>query len=400
MKRSSVSSAVTQAVLLFLANGLLLGSWATAIPGLARRLDLGEGRLAVVLLGLATGGIAMMIAAPRLIGRVGHRPLSRISGVLSAFAFILPLTAPSWLTAIGATLFMGAVMGCMDIAMNTEAVVVEQRRGRPILSRLHGCFSIGALAGSLFGGLLIEAGVGQLGHGLATALLAGLVVVPTCIVRPDTVIDPVATQERPHGNNLRDALAALTLLAFIAFAGLVCEGAMIDWTVKLMRQYGEAPLAAAAVYGAFAGGMAVGRLSGDSFTLRIGDRVLLVAGCLIAAGGVGVMILSVRAAIALPAMLLAGLGVANIVPVVFRLAGAHGSNPASSLAFVTICAYCGLLVGPVAIGSIAEWTGLRLALFFVVAALLSAALAGRLRSVLTHGSASGNQQFVPVESTL
>ena len=54
----------------------------------------------------------------------------------------------------------GLFQGGLDVAMNTQGVTVEQAAGRPLMSRLHGMWSVGGLTGALIGAGAVSAGVG------------------------------------------------------------------------------------------------------------------------------------------------------------------------------------------------------------------------------------------------
>jgi hypothetical protein len=75
-----------------------------------------------------------------------------------------------------------------------------------------------------------------------------------------------------------------------------------------------------------------------------------------------------------------GLGLANVIPIVFRAAGSvPGLPPGHGLAAATTVGYCGYLAGPPAIGMVADVTGLPRALGLVVLAAAGiAVLASRL----------------------
>ena len=52
-------------------------------------------------------------------------------------------------------LLMGALIGCMDVAMNANAVEVERRLGRAIMSSSHGFWSLGGFVGGSAGSYVI-----------------------------------------------------------------------------------------------------------------------------------------------------------------------------------------------------------------------------------------------------
>ena len=66
-------------------------------------------------------------------------------------------------TAAAVLVLLGGLVGGMDVAMNANAVAVERRMGRAIMSSCHAWWSVGALIGAATGGVLI-ARFGPLGH--------------------------------------------------------------------------------------------------------------------------------------------------------------------------------------------------------------------------------------------
>ena len=69
----------------------------------------------------------------------------------------LPLVAlaPSFPALVAALALLGAANGVMDVAMNAHGVAVETRLQQPIMSSLHGMFSLGGLLGAGAGALLL-----------------------------------------------------------------------------------------------------------------------------------------------------------------------------------------------------------------------------------------------------
>ena len=65
----------------------------------------------------------------------------------------------------------GIGFGLLDVSMNVQAVAVEERYGRPIMSTFHGVFSVGGLVGAASAGVVAGAGVAPFPHllGVATA---------------------------------------------------------------------------------------------------------------------------------------------------------------------------------------------------------------------------------------
>ncbi|OWJ97119.1 hypothetical protein B6S59_05095 [Pseudomonas sp. A46] len=78
------------------------------------------------------------------------------------------------------------------------------------------------------------------------------------------------------------------------------------------------------------------------------------------------------------AILLVGLGAANIVPVLFSAAGRQGTMPANlAVAAVTTVGYAGVLAGPALVGFVAQGLGLVTAFVILGVLMLSAPLTAR-----------------------
>jgi hypothetical protein len=155
------------------------------------------------------------------------------------------------------------------------------------------------------------------------------------------------------------------------------EGAMIDWTaVYLGQELGASPAIAAAGYAAFAGGMAIGRFGGDIIRARSSAVLLVRAGALAAAVAIAAGAGSGMAAVLIGGLAIAGLGLANVVPVLFSAAGrTPGQAPATGVAAVATTGYFGLLVGPPLIGFIAEFSSLGTAFLMLAVSVFGVALA-------------------------
>jgi sugar phosphate permease len=169
----------------------------------------------------------------------------------------------------------------------------------------------------------------------------------------------------PHGIVL--LLAALALVMFLV------EGAILDWSALLVTGKGLVSEARGGLgYSIFAVAMTAGRLGGDFVSARIGDRAILFWGGLATIGGLALVLSAPIASVAMSGFLLIGLGASNIVPVLFRGAGAQRVMPAGlAVAAITTAGYAGNLVGPAAIGFVAKAVGLPVA-FWLLAALVGA----------------------------
>lgn len=365
----------------FLVAGFGIACWAPMVPFAKLRLGVDEGMLGALLLCLGAGSVLAMLATGALSSRFGTRPVILISGF--GLCAVLPLLAIlSTVPALGAALLLfGASLGSLDVAMNIHAVEVEKHAGRPLMSGFHALFSIGGFAGSLMMALLLSLGASA----LAGALLgAGLMALALIMAAP-RLLRTRAVEDGPHfalPHGIVLLLAGLTAITFLA------EGALLDWGALLLTEGGLVDVKRAGFgYMFFAIAMTLGRLTGDALTARIGDRAALLWGGVVAVAGFGVLIGAPVAAVAWAGFVLIGLGAANIVPVLFRQAASQNQMPAAlAIASISTTGYAGVLLGPAAIGLVAQYAGLSMS-FVMLAGLVC--LVPLCSGLVVRGRASG-----------
>ncbi|MDQ5819733.1 MAG: MFS transporter, partial [Actinomycetota bacterium] len=157
---------------IFFLNGLALASWVVRIPAVQEKLTLSEGLLGLALLGSAVGALAAMPTTGWFVARLGSRPVVGVTALLLCVSLTLPALAPNLALLVISLVMLGASNGVMDVSMNAQAVAVEKKYGRPIMSSFHAAFSLGGLAGAAGGGVVASLGVGALPHLAGVAALA------------------------------------------------------------------------------------------------------------------------------------------------------------------------------------------------------------------------------------
>jgi len=356
---------------IFLVNGLILGSWIPHIPLVQEKLIIGEGLLGLALLSMAAGAVIFMPISGVWITRLGSRKITTLTAFAYCFALPLPIMAPSFVTLLLALFFFGAFFGAMDVAMNAQAVAIEKRFTKPIMSSFHGFFSVGGLLGSGIGGLVLAFEVNPLLHAL---LISGLMFIITALVYRHFLPKNVDTTAKKTKFVLpRGPVLALGILAFMV---LLAEGAITDWSsVYITKVLQTGPGIAALGYASFSLMMAIGRLSGDRFVANMGAVKITRITSLIATIGLGTTLLIEHPIAAIIGFGCVGLGLSNLIPIIFSAAGRVPNMAAStSIAAVATAGYFGFLAGPPIIGLMAEYTGLPMALGLVVLAISSIAV--------------------------
>ncbi len=361
------SAARRASLLIFLVCGIGLSSWAPMVPFAKVNLGLDDAALGLVLLSLGAGAILTMPFTGFFINKFGSRRVMLVAAIVIAITLpllLLTSTAPQLAVAL---FVFGASIGSIDVAMNSHAVLVQDRYGRHIMSSFHGMFSLGGLLGSIGLGFLIKMGLSPtIAAGSISALLVIIAVSQYKNLFPKSEEKSVDsfTFSLPRGPVL-----ALGLMCFVFF---LAEGALLDWSaVFLQFNRNFEPSMAGLGYAVFSVAMAVMRLTGDKIVHKIGSSKVVLIGALVSAAGYMLAVMVPWQGAALIGFALVGLGAANVVPVFFTAAGNIPNIPASvSLPAVTTLGYMGQLAGPAMIGFIAEASSLPIALGFVGVLLL------------------------------
>ena len=380
---------------IFFQQGFLVGGWALQIPVLLDRLGITESVMGLLIVAFGLGSIVAMLAVGPVIDRTGSRKATRWAALASAPLLVLVnLTPDVWTTGVLLALG-GATIGVVDVAMNANAVEVERRYGRAIMSSFHAYWSLGTLFGALLSGPIIAA-VGGLGHG---ALFTLLLVALALIAWPHFVRERLSS----HGKKVSFQLprvATVWLLGAICLFGYVPEGAAIDWSALYMREEIGVPITLAGF--ALAGmqvTMTLMRFAGDRIRDRIGAEATLRYGGLI--GTFGLLLVGsagmawaadwsaeARAALVVLGFVTVGIGLANIVPVAFAAAGSiPGVASGTALSVIAMHGYAGILLAPSIIG----WAGERIGFgpVYALIAVLPLATAVMARSVLPKHTHKG-----------
>jgi MFS family permease len=350
----------------FAALGVFWGTWGAAVPAVQRQADADDGELGIALFLVGLGALVSMRATGVLIDRVGPR-LTPYSIGIFGFAGLLPGLAGSTTELYLYVLILGATSGAMDVAINADAVREEVRSGRSLLNLAHASFSAAVVIGSLATGALRWAGAGP---GIVFGLAAAAVVLAAIAARPssgETWEPPVGVDRPKLLQRIPGWLLAIGVLGAIAYW---IEGAWEDWGAVYLERTLSAPPAASALGPAFfAAAMTLGRLSVHRFARAGTERSVLIAGAVVAGAGSALAALAPSAPVALVGIVVAGAGCSVCAPTIVSIAGraAATHERATIIGSLTTLMYLGFLVGPAAVGVVADLTSLRTSLATVAA---------------------------------
>jgi MFS family permease len=354
----------------FLAHGLLFASWTAHIPLVKARLGLSDGTLGLALLGAPVGSVSATVAAGFLLPRLGSRRVIR--GCLIGYCLLgISLGQAGSLPALFCALLgWGLFQGLLDVSMNTQAITVERRQGRPLMSGLHGCWSIGSFLGAGAGTLGVALGL-SLGTQMAVLGLPtlGVTWLLTTQMVPDAAPVPAAALAGAEGPGAEGPVArrlsrVVLLLGVIAFASMLCEGATADWgSVYLHGSLHTSTTVAGLGYASFSFAMVTVRLGGNRLLSRFSPRRILPVLAAVATVGFAAGLAGHDTASSLIGFATLGLGLGSIVPAVFSAAGRiPGAHAGTSVATVAAFGWAGFVCGPPLIGQLAAALSLPVAL--------------------------------------
>ncbi|MBM9509716.1 MFS transporter [Actinacidiphila acididurans] len=375
----------------FAVHGSVTGTFATRIPWLKDHLGLGAGALGLALACPAIGSSLMMPLAGRLMHRFGSRTAMRLLLSMWCAVLALPALAPGlpWLCL--SLLAFGASAGMADVVMNAMGVAVEERKGKSIMSGLHGMWSVGTLVGAAIGVPAAHAGLDGRIHLASMAALLVVLAVLVCSRVPD--LHPSPGEAAPP----RFALPprAALVIGAVGFCAVFAEGGSADWCAVYLRDVAHAsPAIAAVAYTAFSCTMAGARLMGDFVVRRFGAaRTLRVGGTIAATGGL-LVVLARTPVPAIAGFALLGVGISVTVPLCFAAAGRRGPVPSQAIAGVATVTYTSGLVAPAAIGGIAGASSLT-ASFCLVTVLTLGLVLGAGVVDPSRGEVAGAKAAVP-----
>jgi predicted MFS family arabinose efflux permease len=350
----------------FFLNGAVFVSWYARLPAIQDTLEIGPGELGLALLAAPLGLLLAQPVAGAVAARRGSRPLVAAAPLFMA-SVLLPALAVDAPTLALAVLAVGAGNGVLDIAMNAQGLAVERAAGRTIFNSLHAAFSFGALVGAGCAAAAVAAGLEPLPH-LAVVAAVGAV---AALVASRFLL-PAEADAQPGAPLFARPSRRLAALGAVAFAALLSEGAVFDWSgIYMDDEAGSSEALAPTALAAFSGAMALGRLAADPLVDRYRPEVVAGAGTLLAAAGLGLALALAEPASAVAGFAVMGAGLSAVFPLALRAAGGAGST---GLAAVSTVGYAGFLAGPPVIGLLAEASSLRAALVLVCTLLVAVRL--------------------------
>jgi len=359
----------------FFCSGFVFATWGVHIPTVKAHYGVDEAQLGLALLAAGVGALLGLTQASRWIGRYGAARAAGVCGSIYALLLAGLLMAPGYAALLVLLAAFGIATSVFDVAINTEAAQLELKGGKPLMSGMHGMFSLGGMVGATTGSAAIAAGMAAHHHLLLVAAAMAL----TVSLSAQRMLPKEATASASAAEGFRMPRGTLAVLGVLAALGLIAEGAIYDWSVLYLQQeLGSPQQQAALAYASFSAAMALTRFGGDALRARFAPDVLLRGSALLAALSMTLVLITDTPWMALIGFAGVGVGFANVVPILFAAAArVPDVDPAQGIAAVSAVAYLGFMSGPPVIGFLAQLSSLTAALYVVV--VFAAGLAASAR---------------------
>jgi predicted MFS family arabinose efflux permease len=307
--------------LLYALMGTMLGSWGSRLPDIRHAIATGNTAWGSAISIATLGDVVGLAVTTFVIGRFSTRRLS----VLGASLIVLnaPLMASrSTLPALAAGLFVWYfATQLMATPMGAQAIEVQRRYGRPLMSGFTACFSAGVLCGA---GLGTAASALRLSPGrqftIVSSVFAALLLVAARWF-PGGEADAGAGAQQRH--RIRDRFTPqMRLVAVMALLSGFIASASAQWiAIYMSTVIGVSPALAAATYTAMSAAGLLSLMAGDRMTQTVGRLRFFHVSALTAALGLSLAVAFRVPALAVAGFLVMSIGIAAIGPAIDSIAG-------------------------------------------------------------------------------
>ena len=355
----------------FVSLGLFFGTWAVTAADTEDALGLGHGAFGALLAVALVGTVTTSTLTGALVERFGTgAALAWGAAAFAGATAAVGLGGGAAVPLAVATVCVYSCSGVVDVAMNVAAAAsLAEEPGQ--LVRFHALFNGGATVGAAAAALVSHA-TDEWRLAFVVPALGMLVAAIACRVGGV----PSAPPGEHHGllHSLRVVRReGLVALAVVFACSAIVEGGIDTWGVLVLRdQLGVSLAAGATAYVLGQGVATASRALLGPVAGRFGAAPGIAVGSGIAA--FGLVLIGVAPAVgAAVGLALAATGVSVCWPMLLAYASQGRSRPAGVVSGVTATGYIGFVVGPVVIGTVAEASGLRIAV--IVLAVIAAGVA-------------------------
>lgn len=335
----------------FAAQGLGFSVLLTHLPAFKDTYGVGDGTVTAIVFAVAVLAGLGTAVADRLAAVRGSGVALRASLLTIGVAVVIIALSPSLVPFCLGFAVYGVGVGGVDASTNMQAVALQHRYGRSILTSFHAAWSAGGIVGSLY-----TAGTEGLNLPLAPVLLVAAAAILAVAWYVGGRLAPVTSERAASAEDQRPAVPTpwrpILLLGLAVVCFYVADSGTSSWSSDYLHEVlhagkGVAPLA----FAGYTGASLLSRLLGDHAVRRWGGAVVVRTGGVVGAAGLLLVVLAHQTWVAIAGFTVLGLGLGIIAPLSFAAAGELSPGDADTVvAQVNVFNYVGFVVGGVVVG--------------------------------------------------
>tara|TARA_R110002167_G_scaffold61561_4_gene173664 strand:+ start:24182 stop:25432 length:1251 start_codon:yes stop_codon:yes gene_type:complete len=338
----------------FLLSGICFSSWASRIPTIKDNFNFSDEQLGNLLMIMPASAIIGIPLSGWLVSKYDSRIPQQFSYIFFAISLLLIGYATGLPLLIFALFLFAVSIRILNISINTQSIVLQEKFEKRIVGSFHGLWSIGGVVGVLFTTLMLKLNISIQAHFLMVAIFT---LITIFIAYPYLI----KNDKSKNGNKFRleKPNKYIMLLGLMLFFAAICEGGMYDWNGVYFRDVVKEEVF---TYGylLFMICMSIYRLTIDKLIDYLGMEKLYFISAILIMSGVLVAILFPQFWPALIGFCLVGIGVSGLFPMTFILAGkAKKYSTGIVISIVGTYSTVGMFLGPPLIGYLAESFGLQ-----------------------------------------
>jgi MFS family permease len=348
----------------FATQGLGFAVLLTHLPAFKDRYDVGDGVVTAVIFGVALLAGVGTALADRVSRSRGSGTALRASLATIGVAVLIIGLSPTLLPFVLGFAVYGIGVGGVDASMNMQAVALQHRYGRSILTSFHAAWSAGGIVGALYtsGTEKLELSLTLVLVVAAAAILAvaasigGRVAASTSGVVGDVVTPDVVSGDHSAGDGTASPSAApwrpILLLGLAVVCFYVADSGTSSWSSDFLHEVlGASKSVAPLAFAGYTGSSLVSRLVGDHAVRRFGGPAVVRFGGVLGAAGLLLVVVAQSPLVAIAGFTVLGLGIGVIAPLSFAAAGELSPGNADTVvAQVNVFNYVGFIAGGVVVG--------------------------------------------------
>lgn len=228
----------------FACPGLAYGMFTSRLPAFKMQTQADAAHIGLILLCVGGASFLALLTSRGIIAHYGSKAVLIVGSVAVALTLIAMSVMDSPLLLGGGAIFFGLAIGYVDVAMNTQGVLIERQYQQKAMSSMHAANSFGAVLGALSGAVFASQNIGILPHVLSLQIiyLAGQFFAKNYLI--SGVGQPIDIRNQGEKNTRQvETLAPrhsiplfITFCGFLSACAYATEGAVAEWGSLLLYE--------------------------------------------------------------------------------------------------------------------------------------------------------------------